>query len=94
MRSFHCYCTVSYKSYIFFSAKLVLKRVIQRRIAFKSYHIDESPTLAFFLNFTVGLEFYLRKGWEMGFTEHLDSEMGSRPPPHSGHSWYLFTLVI
>jgi hypothetical protein len=66
--------------YTFFAAKLGLKRTIERIIVFKSHHIDEPPALGFSFNFTVGLRFHLKKGWEMEFREKLDWEMESRPP--------------
>ena len=55
MRSFFCSC----KSviYTFLSAKLVLKRAIERRIVFKSHHIDDPPALGFSFTFTEGLGF-------------------------------------
>jgi hypothetical protein len=66
----------------FFSANLVLKRAVERRrIVFKSHHIDEPPALGFSFNFTVGLGFGLKKGWEMEFSDNLGWEMGSTPPP-------------
>jgi hypothetical protein len=41
------------QSYAFLSAKLVLKRTIERGIVFKSHHIDDPLALGFSLNFTV-----------------------------------------
>jgi hypothetical protein len=49
-----------------FSAKLVLKRSFECRIAFKTTHIDEPPALGFSFNFTVGLGFDLKKGLRNG----------------------------
>ena len=67
--SVFCYCS---KSVIYlFSAKLVLKKAIERRNVFKSHPIDEPSALGFSFNFTVGHGFDLKKGWEMGFIENL-----------------------
>jgi hypothetical protein len=65
----------------FFSANLVLKRAVERRrIVFKRHHIDEPPALGFSFNFTVGLGFDLKKGWEMGFRENSGWENDLDPP--------------
>jgi hypothetical protein len=60
MRSFFCYCY----AYTSFSAKLVLKRAVERRIVFKSHHIDELSALRSISQCDWD---FLKKNWEMGF---------------------------
>ena len=47
---------------------------------FKRHRKDEQPALLFSFNFTVGLGFDLKKGWEMGFKEISGWENDLDPP--------------
>jgi hypothetical protein len=52
MRSFFCYCKLVIHLFL---GKLVSKGAIERRIVFKSHHIDEPPALGFSFNLIKGL---------------------------------------